>query len=945
MICAAFALCWLACIKYLSVDYLPEMSPRHILVSICYDDMKSEDVRKMIAVPAENAFGTIKSLKNITSVSRDGIAIIDLEIHFGTDVEISFVEAKKISDELYEQLPSGCSRPFCSMSEGNEEILSFCVVPSMGNLIDTRKYCENILMPLVQRIRGVGKVKIQGGEKEEIQIIVEKDKADKVGMTLGQISEIITMNNYEYPAGFIHDGNKELSVKSEGLFTSIKEIEDTALISGNGNDNLLVKDIAKVKRGVQRKETFSCYNGREGVLFSIYKTTGCNPFSVSKKVKSIIFENLDKDRYDVYLIDDISKDMKKILWDLILQTLAGTAAVFFVVKFFLGSFIVAAIASCSIPLSFMFSMMILEACGLSLNTISMSGFTISAGMVVDCSVVVIEGIMYQLSSNKGALSVIKSCIISSITSVIVFVPFLFFKNSFTDLYSSMAVTITSSIFFSFIVAFTFVVSCSSIMLKNGFSYTESRQLSLLKDLYLKYLGVVKVKKWQVCIVSMVIFIFCLFLLKFKKFEMYATGKFDHAIIKMNLQPDLSIDGMTDVGNLIYESMSNFPEIDFVLVNGGLNHDDVVSLSSPYNTSQMLDIYIKLYRNVEKIPESILCVLDNYGKYDVRINDNIFSEFSKYDGKYLILGDSPEEVRNECLSLGKSEERKIIPLVQAKEYALKIDRSACAKFDVSNAFLHSIVSNAMDGITSSLFYESGNEIEIKVRYRHDDVSSISDLKYLSIPCGDQRIPLHAVSSIENICNEKILFRYNRKDCKVIDGQVCGDFYVPDQEEKKQITFEIVWMIVFVLLFLYLITGMCFESFFVPVMMILCLPSVFCGWIFFLSVARAKLDMASLTGLIVLLGNAVNNFVILYEKCELNDSKDWQEIAESSIGVIQTLVLTNATTIIALIPFSFLSSVAFGIIGGILGSLIFTLSAGPLMISFYRRKNNNHVIRQI
>ena len=168
----------------LEADFVPELSQREILVSAKYEGLDPFDMERLVTQPLEEGLAPLKGLKSVDSVTRSGLSLIMLELHWGTDLDLALVECRELVDLCYGQLPSRCEKPQVSLPSSLGAAMLVAIVPKDGDLRYGRYLVENDIKGRFQRLEACGGVKITGGEKEEVQVLVDYDAMEAKGVSL-----------------------------------------------------------------------------------------------------------------------------------------------------------------------------------------------------------------------------------------------------------------------------------------------------------------------------------------------------------------------------------------------------------------------------------------------------------------------------------------------------------------------------------------------------------------------------------------------------------------------------------------------------------------------------------------------------------------------------------------------------------------------------------------
>ena len=321
MISLAIILCSLICVFSINTDFLPAIRARHIIICTKYSGIKPAEIENMVTIPAEEAFSSLKGVKIIEAVSRDSVSVITIELKWGTDIDLALIQCREIADSLYPSLPFGCEKSEVFEADTHKSAIKIAVIPKDGNLSEARRICQNEIKSVLQKISGVSSIKITGGQKERIEVTVDKDSLDARNLTLQEISTSIACSNFEYPAGTISEGEKDFSIKTDGLYKTLEEISRTPIkfapLQNNQGGILELGAISKIGRGLEKQDSFFLFDGKECVQIAVQKRNDANPIKISEEVKNEL-NNL-RESFGSYLDFQIMEDCSESLisWSLL----------------------------------------------------------------------------------------------------------------------------------------------------------------------------------------------------------------------------------------------------------------------------------------------------------------------------------------------------------------------------------------------------------------------------------------------------------------------------------------------------------------------------------------------------------------------------------------------------------------------------------------------------
>lgn len=952
----ASVICGCISIRLIPVDFLPQLSDRYLLVTSDFTGIPAEEMRRLVTIPVEDAFSSLKGIKDITSVTRDSLSLIQIELHWGTDAEMALTESREIIDACYETLPTGCSKPDVQIFDPvKEDTLTIAVEPIDGDMEYCRYIADTDFRPRFLRINGVGAVSVTGGEKEQIQVILDKTKTESHRLTLQNVADTLSSTNFEYPAGTLREGEKEIVFKTSGLYKNIEDISATPLQYNDGG-MLRISDIGTVKEGREDKKTFFLYNGKECVRLGIHKKNDASPLSVSSSIRSeiTVLQSLYGTNYRFEIVNDQSAQIKNSLFMLIISAAAGIVITMIILLFFFRSGKMAFIVSGIIPLCIVFSVLVLTISGKSINILSLSGIAVGIGMVIDPGTVVLENIQNIRRKFRG--TELQECIIqgtsevsmssagSSLTTIIVFLPFFFLHGLLGELFGDMAVAVIASVSVSCLLSLTYIPALYFLMTNKDRNVPTGMSISRLEQKYSEKLAVVIKKRWVIPLILSLCVGMGTAAIFFLKIEL--LPKTYSNVISGDIQfPDgITVQKMQNDAEYIYKTLQNNNFISGVQISGGIDNNDYKILSDPAQRKEM--IHFSCITTDRKRAEENLTSLFNSTtlKFTINKEQDLLSQLLAVDSdSYIVSGTTPEEVREKAIALTKKTSC-IEPYDIITEQVFTPDRAACARFSISALYTAQLAYNTLEGVRASSFYRKGREIPVYIKFSGTENSDTSALADTAVLLENSYIPLRTLGSIHTAQNEKILYRYNRKDAKHItppftsESEVRNNSISLREMQLSELFGNASLLLVVILLLLYCIMGAQFESFSIPLYMIISLPPAFSGAFIFLILFHQTININSVIALVVLFGTAVNNAILLYESCSLQSVICDETIINACTKKLRAILITTTTTICALIPFAIdplhknsQSSMAVAIIGGLLLSLIIVLFVLPPVLS--------------
>ncbi len=980
----ACVFCSLISLTVIQFDFMPKMDDRFLLVSSEFDGVSASDMRKLVTLPVEDSLASLKGVKNISSTTRDSFSLVLIELQWNTDSKMALTECRQIIDQCYEILPSGVAKPdVVVFNPSQAETLSVVIDVKDGNLEYARYICDNDIKGRLQRVHGVASVGISGGDKAEVHVFLDKNKTESLRLSLDSVAQILSSSNFEYPAGTVTEGNKEFLFKTKGLFSDADDISAAPLLYTQ--DGLVrLSDIGTVRAETEKKKSFYMYNGKEAICVDLYKKGDSSPLALSRSVRKEIkkLNEIYGETLQFTVISDRSEELKKSLMQLVYSAITGVIITIAILLIFLRRAGTALLASSVMPLTILFSVLILCIAGKTVNILSVSGIAVGIGMVIDPAVVTIENILRNLKKENEAYCSEKSELVidatqavslsnfgSALTTVVVFLPFFFIPGLTGKLFSDMALAVISSIGFAAILSMTFIPACMALFLRSGLLKEKDEvNLSSIEKKYALLLSRVFDSKVFVPVVLVLcIFIggLCVNFLDKEIMPKTASQYMSATVLYREGTPLETI--MRDSLNLTKE-LKKYNYIEDISISGGIDDDNIKLLSDFSVRKEMLRIRCKT--ESEKKCRKLLAALFSGGEHEVYFDENkdLLSQILSVDYESRILSDESPEKLNEKLELLEENPpaavSEVVPKSIVREYVFTPDRTACARFGVSAVQGATLARNTLEGVYASPLYKQGREIPVLISYPEKLKSSVTELENTAVILGESYIPLSVLGKIGYEKSEKILYRYNRKDSKKIrfaedlrKGGMKRDFDVqketesfyalsnPGREEMDELLTSSMFLLLVVLLLLYCVMGAQFESFLIPVLMLLAIPPAFTGAFTALLVFGKSININSIIALVVLFGTSVNNSILLYEAILNRKNICAETVIQASVLKLRSILITTLTTICALIPFSIdinntntQASMSVAIIGGLVLSLVIVLFIVPKVLLFAMRKRS-------
>jgi multidrug efflux pump subunit AcrB len=444
------------------------------LVVVNYPGADPEDVERLVVDPIEDALAELEDVKKLSSTAFDGLALIEIEFVYGSDPDRKYDEVIREVNLVRPKLPTDVfSVEIRQFTPGTVNIVQLALVSPDADWRQLRKQAEN-LEELIETAPGVRRAETWAYPDPEVRVAIDLERLAAARVTLGQVISAVQSENASIPGGAVDVGLRRYNLKTSGSYESIAEIGDT-VVSAQGGRIVRLRDIADVAWGAEEERYVGRFNGTRAVFVTASMKDNQNVFDV----RDAIYERLPQ--FETALpsgirlergfdqSSNVDRRLSRLQFDF-------TIAIGLVILTLLPlGFRAAGIVMISIPLSLAIGLAALYLMGFSLNQLSIAGFVVALGLLVDDSIVVVENIarnvrqgMPRLKAAIAATDQIWLAVLGcTATLLLAFVPLLFLPEGAGDFVRSLPAAVLFTILASFFVALSIIPFLASRVLRGG----------------------------------------------------------------------------------------------------------------------------------------------------------------------------------------------------------------------------------------------------------------------------------------------------------------------------------------------------------------------------------------------------------------------------------------------------------------------------------------------
>jgi HAE1 family hydrophobic/amphiphilic exporter-1 len=486
MLMVAVMLVGAIALSRMPVDLLPELSYPTVSVNTSWPNVSPEEIELLVTRPIEQAVSAAPGIRRITSTSYQGLSQVTAEFDWGADLDNAAVDVLQLVQRAQDRLPNVPERgiPSVRKFDPNSWPVLRYAISAPGPTVKLRSLVENVIVPRVEAVNGVGSATIEGGARREVRVNVDVDRLRAYNLTLNDITRRIGQENVNEPGGIGKAGHTEFDIRSVGEFERPEEVASIVLTSYGGHP-IYLRDVARVSDSHEEQRIFTRLDGKDSIGLGITRQSGANTVDtvagVSREVEKL-------QREFPQLEWGTSRNQARFIEQSIHHTqqeaiIGGILAVL-IILLFIGNVRSTLVISLSIPISVLAAFGLMYFNHFTLNIMSLGGIALGVGLIVDDAIVVLENIARHVERDRisprvaavRATGEIGTAVVAAtVTVMVVFLPLVFVRGMSGQMYRQFALAVVYSIGMSLVVALTIVPMLASRMLRTDGTGEESSQ--------------------------------------------------------------------------------------------------------------------------------------------------------------------------------------------------------------------------------------------------------------------------------------------------------------------------------------------------------------------------------------------------------------------------------------------------------------------------------------
>ena len=969
----------------LQMSLLPAVEAPAAVVICYYNGANPSDMEQLVTRPLESAVMSVSGVESVSSSSSDGVSQLQVTYVDGTDLDIAATKLREKFDML--SLPDGAMDPMI-LNINISDLLPTAVIGLKGDsLTQVQALAEDTVVPALERVEGVAQVTVSGGVEQQIAVEVDSARAAGYGLSNSYIAQMLTAENLLFPAGDVEYGSQTLTVSTNAKFRSVEDVANLILPLPTGG-RVRLNEVANVRLENADPSAIAKVDGTPCVILQVTKQSGGNEVATSKAVVKALEQLQQKNsavQYTVaYLASDyINMAVNSALNNIFLGVLLAAVVVFL----FLRRVGATATISVSMPVCILAVFVLMNAFGITLNMMSLGGIAMGVGMIVDNSIVVLENIYRYAGEGRsrmescveGTREVFLSLTASTLTTVAVFVPLSFCGGIAEMIFRDFCLTISFLILSSLVISVTLVpLLCYFLLDDRRIQKELERQAGKKKHvglggklmaLYQRALGYFVRHLWQGMLVSVGLVV--LFVAACASTKAVLMPDMDMGMLSVSISMPTG-SGINDTSAISERvsaiCMDNVPELDYLYytAQGESGSVNLVLVDKSKRDRGVDDVANDLRPLLQDIAGCEITISSSDMTSMMSSGSDISVDITGTDNATLALiaNDLAQQIGQlpDTVDVTSSLAR------QVPQVTVTMRRDAAAQYGLTAAGVGAAVRSELTGSTATTVTIDNKEIDVVIRGSGAAAKSLDALRSMAIstPYGGA-VPLSAVAEVNVELAPQTITRVDqsrqvsvtgsslsgdltavtRQVQKILDGYTMPEGYTAQisgaYTDMTENFSDLLLALLVALGLVYFVLASQFESFLMPVIVMMILPVAFGGALFALPLAGRDLSMISLVALIMLAGTVVNASIILVDyirqRRERGESRE-EAILHACPLRVRPVLMTTLTTILALVPMALgmtegasemMSDMGITMMSGMVISTIITLVFTPVYYS--------------
>ena len=974
----------------LTLRELPDIDPPIVSVDVTYAGASAAVVETRVTQIIEDAVSGIEGVDLLESRSVNGRSDVTLEFSLSRDIEAAANDVRSAVARVADRLPEEAEAPEVSKVESDADPIMWLNMNSARmDTLALSDYAERYVVDRLSSIDGVAQVRVGGGQRYAMRIWLDRGALAARGLTVGDVEQALRAENVELPAGRLESAERDFTLRVQRGYTSAEDFARLAIAKGRDGHVVRLGEVAQVNLESAERRAYFRGNGQPNIGMGIIKTSTANSLDVAREVRALLPEIQRglPEGTDIFVAFDSTTFIEAAVERVYMTLLEAVALVLVVIFLFLGSARAALVPALTVPVCLIAAFIALWAFGYTINLLTLLALVLCIGLVVDDAIVVLENIQRRadlgepplVAAARGTRQVGFAVIATTAVLVSVFLPIGFMEGNNGRLFRELSVALAGAVAISAVVALSLTPMMSSLLVRphtepRGFSAWVHARLLGLTEAYRGALARSVGHPLLFGAVLVAVMLASYGLLRIVPSELAPPE--DRGAFFISMQGpegagfDYSVRQMHRIEERLMAWVGEGKPIDRAntRVPGGfgaseeMHTGNAIVLLKPWNERDM---------DTGTLVETLRAELADL---PVRANPIVRSGLVRSRGQPLqvVLGgpDYAELAQWRDRLLERMEANPGLFSVDSDyketrpQLRVDVDQARAADLGVSVGEIGRALETMMGARRVTTFVQGGEEYDVILQARVEDRATPADLNglYVRSQRSGELVPLANLVTLRELAEPGSLNRFNRLRAITISAGLAPGYTLGEAmawvektaaealPETAQLDWKgesreyraaggaVLFTFAMALLIVYLVLAAQFESFIHPFAIMLTVPLAVFGALAGLWVAGSSLNLFSQIGIVMLVGLAAKNGILIVEFAnQLRDAgrSVREAIVEASAVRLRPILMTSIATIMGALPLVLApgpgsasrATIGIVVIGGVAFSTLLSLFVVP------------------
>ena len=942
----------------LPLALMPSMEIPAAIVYATYPGAGPEDIEQQVTKPLESAVAGLSGLDTLQSTSSENMSMVIIQFTDSTNLDDAMTDLRDKVSQVKSQLPDDASDPTV-MSIDIDSMPVVQVALRGSDLAALQSIAEDDISPALERLDGVASVDISGGYEDEVAVKTNAARLKGYNLTITSVAQQLGADNMAIPGGDLDNGSQTLSVRTDGEYSSLNDVKN-ALISLPTGGTVRLSQIADVAMQPKDRSTIAKVDGEECIMLSVNKQSGSNTVKIAesavKRLNEVISGN---ELLQADVVMDQSDYINLTVDNAVSNIWMGVLFAAIVLLVFLRDIGATLSLTIAMPCCILFTFLIMNVLGITLNMMSLGGITLGVGMIVDNSIVVLENIFSYRADGydrwdactKGTGEVMTSVTASTLTTIAVFLPIALSGGMTGMMFREFCITIVALLLSSLIIALTLVpLLCYMLLGASKVSKAASAGSDELKATtivekplmrtYRKSLNFLITHRWAGIGVTLAICVISVASIAAAGMELIPEMDQGQVSVSISMPNGSTMEDTAAIQDRIAGIvMDTVPETEQIYYSTGDSTSIMSSASGASVTVSLVDLD-KRDRSAQEVTKQLRRDLADIAGCEITVSasesmgmstdSDISVELTGSD--YDQLADTANDLVQKIEAIPDAINVESSAGEQTPRVAVKVRRENASRFGLTPAAIGGLVRGELTGSTATTLRMNGEEYDVTVSGDEDVATSLDSLRSMQLPTATGgNVPLSSVADVYTELSPQSIVRKNQKETVTITGEsesgdanaitekvnaLLDSYEVPEGVEvgngdtmasqMAETTGSLMLALAVAIALVYFILATQFNSFALPVAIMLILPIGLLGSMILLAPTGNHVSMVALLGVIILAGTVVNSSIVLIDytlqRRERGEDKN-TAILNACPRRVRPVLMTALTTILGLVPMVF------------------------------------------